>query len=150
MRLFFWYKKANKFLYKMTKKCSLKILDSEQSFWYNKHIKANKHSKAERNVNNMKKRRKKTVVVNRRRFTAFLTVLLILTCCGFSSVKKGMNKNIPEIISVFVTPGDTLWSIAADNNPQNKDIRKIVQVIKKYNGLQTNTIHAGDELYIPI
>lgn len=96
------------------------------------------------------KKRKKTVIVNKRRFTTFLILMIILTCCGFSGVKKGFNNNMPEMISVFVTPGDTLWSIAADNNPGNKDIRKIVNGIKKYNQLRTNTIHAGDELYIPI
>ena len=98
----------------------------------------------------MRKSRKRTVIVNKRRFTAFLAVLLILSCCGFSSVKRSLARNATEVISVFVTPGDTLWSIAASNNPGNKDIRKVVNGIKKYNKLTTNTIHAGDELYIPM
>lgn len=99
----------------------------------------------------MKTKKKRTVITNKRRFTAFLTAVLILTCCGFSSVKNHVSgSSAAELISVFVTPGDTLWNIAAQNNPGNKDIRTLVHEIKKYNNLNSNTIHAGDELIIPV
>ena len=52
--------------------------------------------------------------------------------------------------SVYVTPGDTLWSIAQKNNPENKELRTHVREIQKYNKLASSTIHAGDEIIIPI
>lgn len=97
------------------------------------------------------KKRKKTVIVNKRRFAAFLATMLILTCCGFSSVKNHVTSaEDAQYILVHVKPGDTLWSIALDNNSGNKSIRSFVHDIQKYNKLNGSTIYAGDELVIPL
>ena len=99
----------------------------------------------------MKTTKKRIGITNKKRFTAFLAIVLILTCCGFSSVKSYVSGGSQvEWISVFVAPGDTLWNIAAANNPGNRDLRTLVHEIKKYNGLSSNTIHAGDKLVIPV
>lgn len=94
---------------------------------------------------------KKTVIVNKRRFAAFVAIMLILTCCGFSSIRsRCASANEFQYILVHVKPGDTLWSIAKDNNYGSKNTRSLVYDIKKYNKLKSSTIHAGDELVIPI
>jgi len=97
-----------------------------------------------------KSRKKKTVIKNKRRFTAFITFVIILTCCGFSSVKSYVSESDRPTVSVYVTPGDTLWTLASDNNPNNKDIRNLVHEIKKYNKLNSNTIQVGEEIHIPL
>ncbi len=97
------------------------------------------------------KKRKRTVIIKRRRFAAFLAILLILTCCGFSSVKNHTAQADEfQYILVHVKPGDTLWSIAKNNNFGKKNTRSLVYDIKKYNKLHGSTIYAGDELVIPI
>lgn len=97
------------------------------------------------------KKRKKTVIVNKRRFVTFLTLTLILTCCGFSSVKNHVScAEDTQYILVRVKPGDTLWSIAQSNNSGKKNTRSLVYDIQKCNKLKNSTIHAGDELVIPL
>ena len=97
------------------------------------------------------RKRKKTCITNKRRFVTFLSVLIILSCCGFSSVRNYVSgKSENNVIRVSVVPGDTLWKIAAENNPDKRDVRELVHEIKKYNNLRTSTIHVGDEIFIPV
>lgn len=46
-----------------------------------------------------------------------------------------------------VIPGETLWSIAEDIESE-KDIREIIYIIKKDNGMQDSNINAWQELKI--
>lgn len=95
--------------------------------------------------------KRQKMMIKRRRFILFMTLLLIVTCCGFSSAKNNVTpSNDGAYISVYVTPGDTLWSIAQKNNPENKELRSHVREIQKYNKLASSTIHAGDEIIIPL
>lgn len=97
------------------------------------------------------RRKKRLVITNKKRFTLFLITLLILSCCGFSSIKSRTPENTyTDMISVSVNSGDTLWKLAASHNPTNKDIRSLVYKIKKLNNLSSDTIHSGDKILIPI
>ncbi len=96
------------------------------------------------------KKKKRTVIKNKRRFTAFVMFVIILTCCGFSSVKNHVKGEDVATVSVYVTPGDTLWQIAKENNPENKDIRRLVYEIKELNNLKTSNIIVGEEILIPV
>ena len=99
----------------------------------------------------MKTTKKRVGITNRKRFTLFFIMMLLIVCCGFSSVSSYVSGNdgLP-IISVFVAPGDTLWDIAISNNPNHKDVRKLIYEIKQVNHLSTTTIHVGDEIIIPV
>lgn len=60
-----------------------------------------------------------------------------------------------EYKSRFVSRGETLWSIAADeqkNNDyfENQDVRRIIYEIRKINNLSNNELFEGLELKIPI
>ncbi|NGZ74483.1 LysM peptidoglycan-binding domain-containing protein [Saccharibacillus alkalitolerans] len=55
----------------------------------------------------------------------------------------------PEVRSVVVSPGDTLWSIAERNKPEDADTRIFIAGIKQKNGLSGSEIYAGDELILP-
>lgn len=50
-----------------------------------------------------------------------------------------------------VQPGDTLWSIATEHNPNfNDDVRYITYEIKKVNGKTSSTVYVGEILIVPI
>ena len=89
----------------------------------------------------MKKR-----AVKRRRTITILTITVIMITAMLNLVwAKGK-----ESVSVVVRNGDTVWSIAGENNPNNKDLRDLVHEIIKENNLHDGTIYAGQELTIPI
>jgi len=44
----------------------------------------------------------------------------------------------------------TIWSLAAKNNPDNIDIRKLVYNIREENNLKSANIYPGQQLNIPI
>lgn len=48
-----------------------------------------------------------------------------------------------------VSPGDTLWSIAADHYPPSEDLRPKVEAIKSVNGLEDSRIKPGMGLELP-
>ena len=59
-----------------------------------------------------------------------------------------------EFKEIYVSNGDTLWSIAKEekeNNPyyKNKDIRDIVNNIKSINKLNSRNLFANQKLIIP-
>ncbi len=59
-----------------------------------------------------------------------------------------------EFKEIYVSNGDTLWSIAKEekeNNPyyKNKDIRDIVNNIKSINKLNSGNLFANQKLIIP-
>lgn len=98
----------------------------------------------------MKIRKKRIGITNKKRFSMFFAAMLLILCCGFSSVRSYVsNSGDIQMISVFVAPGDTLWDIAIQNNPHNRDVRNLIHEIKKYNHLTSNTIHVGDVLLVP-
>jgi LysM repeat protein len=48
-----------------------------------------------------------------------------------------------------VTPGETLWSIAAEHYPHSEDPRVKIEAIREANGLEGYTIHPGEHLELP-
>ena len=60
-----------------------------------------------------------------------------------------------EYTTIYVESGDTLWNIASDlqqdnNYYKNKDIRYIIDNIKKINNLESSNLYIDQELKIPI
>lgn len=50
--------------------------------------------------------------------------------------------------TVYVSPGDSLWSIASDISG-DRDVRDVVAEISRLNGLAGSVIQAGQELIVP-
>lgn len=50
---------------------------------------------------------------------------------------------------ITIYKGDTLWSIAKEYGPKNKDIRKTIYEIKELNNLKTSILIPGEQLIIP-
>jgi uncharacterized membrane protein len=89
---------------------------------------------------------KKYVLKNKRRFCTFIIVMVVLLITVlFIGTSYGYKPT--ENIQHSVQPGDTLWNIAQQYNP-NGDVRKTVYEIKKLNNLTTSDIYAGETLVI--
>ncbi len=100
----------------------------------------------------IEKRRKRRIEKIRRRkrilTVSFLVAVLVL-CTQFVSLAFA-NMQERNIATVVVTSGDTIWSIAREYTPENKDVRKLVSKIKSENCIKDGHIYAGQELIIPL
>jgi LysM repeat protein len=53
-----------------------------------------------------------------------------------------------HLVQVMVRPGQTLWSVAQSADP-DADARVIIQRIIDLNGLKTDVIQPGEQLWVP-
>lgn len=88
----------------------------------------------------MKKKSRKTLTI------ILVAIAIIIPITGFTA--KG--NNTVKYTKVIVYPGDTLWTIAAEHNDSNKDIRKLIYNIRQANDLTSAVIMPGQELLIPL
>lgn len=79
-----------------------------------------------------------------------LVALLVCIRLVMFNHGKAAESNPNQYITVIVYPGDTIWSLAAKNNPDNIDIRKLVYNIREENNLKSANIYPGQQLNIPI
>ncbi len=77
-----------------------------------------------------------------RKLLLIVTLVFIITV-----ISKAKANNRQQYITYVVQQGDTVWSIAADNNIY-KDIREMVYKIRKINNNDC-LIFPGQELLIP-
>lgn len=94
--------------------------------------------------------------MNRRK--AFLTsiiitsIVLLLSIIIIPSTAKAKDsmKREKQVISIMIQEGDSLWSIASKHiTSEYKDMNQYIKEIKKVNGLQSDTIHAGCYIILP-
>ena len=79
---------------------------------------------------------------------AILAVLVVMF--GSSSLAGDQPGVLPQTTSVTVLPGNTLWEIAADANP-NGDIRSTVDDILRLNSLpNASALQMGSEIAVPV
>lgn len=92
------------------------------------------------------KKIKKNLKLGRVIVIALLVIIsMLLFNKGDAKVKQKNN-----YMTIVVYPGETLWEIASNNNTKGIDIRKLIYIIKKANGLESANIYPGQELIIPI
>lgn len=79
----------------------------------------------------------------------FLFVLGItaLTMCLLSLAMTPSKAERYE--SYIIQSGDTLWSIAVDCTPENRDCRNTIDEIKEVNGIG-NDIYTGQVICVPV
>lgn len=101
----------------------------------------------------MRIRKEQAKKVRRRKVAARITFLLsafmLIAVMGINIINTAFAKDNAEGYTIIVSPGDTLWDIAIDNNAGNKDIRKVVDSIIRANDLKGSNICVGDEIIIP-
>lgn len=83
-------------------------------------------------------------------FSVAIIVAIALTAIITSSLMSR-----PYLVQVdeqtyFVEEGDTLWSYAENNCPDDMDIRKYIQIIVDYNNKDSAGIEVGEIVNVPI
>lgn len=76
--------------------------------------------------------------------------MIIAAVIGFSVLTGTAEKKDAELNYFFYTveSDDTIWSIACENSPENKDVRKTVYEILTLNNIKTNELRPGMRLAI--
>ncbi len=99
---------------------------------------------------NMKRYR----VINKKRFYLFISTLFILLLISIlvmtNSIKVHSVVFDQEYREIQVLQGDTLWSIAVENMPDDYDTRYLVYTLKEFNDLESAYIYPGDIIRIPV
>lgn len=81
---------------------------------------------------------------------ALLTLAVLVVALGSSTTATGDSGGPMATRSVTVEPGDTLWKVASQANP-NGDIRQTVDDIMQLNSLPSaGGLQMGSEIAVPI
>lgn len=95
-------------------------------------------------------------IKNIKKFVRSILIILGLTIAIILLISKASysNKEV-EYITLCVSKGDTLWSIAKSNQESNeyyrgKDVRYIINDLIRINELSGSNIIADQELIIPV
>ena len=94
-------------------------------------------------------------IINKKKFTRMVFIMIgVITFIFFVFSNTSLSKGEVKEKIIYISNGDTLWSIASDEKETNayyeqKDIRDIVYDIKKMNNLENNnTLVIGQKLVI--
>ena len=81
----------------------------------------------------------------------YVVFVVLLVCCTWAVLNALKPVDKKGYQSVIVENGDTLWKIAeANGKGGTKEISQFVKWVEDVNHLQSENIHAGDSLIIPI
>jgi LysM repeat protein len=80
---------------------------------------------------------------------ALLTIAVLAVALGPSTTATGEAGDPVPTRTVTVQPGDTLWELATEANP-NGDLRQTVDDIMRLNSLPTAHLPMGSEIAVPI
>ena len=95
-------------------------------------------------------------IVNVKKFILSTTILFLSIFAIISAiVNTTYSYNETKYKKIYINDGDTLWNIAIAEKEKNeyykdKDVRYIVQNIKKVNNLSVSNLKVNQELLIPI
>ena len=78
----------------------------------------------------------------------FLVIFLSVALFNISIAKS--NSEEAEYIDYTITKGETLWGIAKEYTPDNKDIRQTIYEIKQINNMQTSNVYENQTIKIKI
>lgn len=98
---------------------------------------------------------KKYKIVNKGKFCRFIVFLIILISIIsirlIDVAKTYADSYLDKAIyqEVYIESGDTLWNIAKENVPKNKDVRKMIHDIQQMNNLNEEYLQVGTIIKIP-
>lgn len=90
---------------------------------------------------------RKRKMMRRRKITVLIAVLAIMSLM-INYAMAGRAES--EMLTVIVKSGESVWSIAKNNNPNGKDLRRHVYDIIDTNCIADGVIHVGQELSVPL
>ncbi len=60
------------------------------------------------------------------------------------------NPDVEEWTTHAVAPGETLWSIAKEYNPEAENVDAVIYAMKRRNCMKTSVIYVGDVIDVPV
>jgi len=96
---------------------------------------------------------KRMRITSKIRFTIFMVIMIL---CLFTAIGQITGFNIASSTSmsqyncVEVKSGDTLWNLASEYKPDNKDVREVVYDICNVNDMQADDLTTGQKILIPV
>jgi LysM domain. len=99
-------------------------------------------------------RGKTLVIKSKGRFIVFMAVLIILAAAAVNFAFNSIDvraENHPSYVTVQVSDGDTLWSIAEQYMSDTNDTREAVYDIQKANNMSGNdNLTVGSTIKVPV
>jgi FOG: LysM repeat len=86
------------------------------------------------------------------RFTLFMTIVFLMFISIAGTVIGANNSQSltkPACSEVIIQSGDTLWDIAQEFGPNDKDVREVVYDICRFNDISADSIQPGQMILIP-
>jgi len=96
---------------------------------------------------------KKYRIKSKFRFTLFLTIaiLMVISITGtMIGANNAESLTKPTYSEIIVESGDTLWNLAQEFGPDDKDVREVVFEICKINNVSADSIYPGQTIRIPV
>lgn len=88
-------------------------------------------------------------IANKKKFIRSTTIAILLLI-GLFNISIAKSNKEAETIDYTIVRGQTLWSIAREYTPDNKDIRETIHEIRELNNLTDATIYEGQTIKIKI
>jgi len=94
-------------------------------------------------------------IKNKKKFVTAISILIFVAIFIILLTTKTFSHGEHDIKTIYISNGDTLWTIASaeqeDNKYyENKSIKEIINDIKYVNNLDSSYIYEGQKLEIPI
>lgn len=86
-------------------------------------------------------------ITNKVKFIRSIAILIFLLIALFN-ISIAKTNSEAEIIDYNINKGETLWDIAKEYTPDNKDIRQTIYEIKQLNNMTDSTIYPGQTIKI--
>lgn len=87
---------------------------------------------------------------NKAKFIRSMAIAIFLLVALFNISIAKSNSEEAEYIDYTITKGETLWSIAKEYTPNDKDIRQTIYEIKQINNMQTSNVYENQTIKIKI
>ena len=87
----------------------------------------------------------------RKQLSVQLSVILATICVVFLLIGGAADAEAPPAPAIqhVVSPGETLWEIAAATTDPGEDIRVTIHSIKERSGITSSSLQVGQVLLIP-
>jgi len=83
-------------------------------------------------------------------FVVFTMIFIVMVLNMILGLNSASSLTQQEYIEITIQDGDTLWNIAREYMPDNKDVRRAVHTLCNINQISAHELKAGQILIVPI
>lgn len=99
-----------------------------------------------------KNKNRKTLRYSRIKFVFAVSFVMIIAVASINMLigsDKAMGQSNNSYITIKVSPGETMWSIAENHKKDDMDIREAIYLISEANDISANDVKSDMTLRIP-